>query len=56
MRPANGRLMSVPLVEAKVPYNVEMEMDELNFYKDNNHMLFGDAKKMLDEVLGALKN
>jgi len=25
------------------------------FYKDNNRMLFGDAKKMLDEVLAALK-
>ena len=24
------------------------------FYKDNNRMLFGDAKKMLDEVLTAL--
>ncbi|MBA2960480.1 MULTISPECIES: NAD(P)(+) transhydrogenase (Re/Si-specific) subunit beta, partial [Ramlibacter] len=24
------------------------------FYKDNNRMLFGDAKKMLDEVLSAL--
>jgi NAD(P) transhydrogenase subunit beta len=27
----------------------------LLFYKDNNRMLFGDAKKMLDEVLTALK-
>jgi NAD(P) transhydrogenase subunit beta len=25
-------------------------------YKDNNRMLFGDAKKMLDEVLVALKS
>ena len=25
------------------------------FYKENNRMLFGDAKKMLDEVLAALK-
>ena len=25
------------------------------FYKENNRMLFGDAKKMLDEVLMALK-
>ncbi|MDP4621729.1 MAG: NAD(P)(+) transhydrogenase (Re/Si-specific) subunit beta, partial [Hydrogenophaga sp.] len=24
--------------------------------KDNNRMLFGDAKKMLDEVLVALKS
>ncbi|MDP2810027.1 MAG: hypothetical protein Q8O34_07735 [Rhodocyclaceae bacterium] len=24
-------------------------------YKDNNRMLFGDAKKTLDEVLAALK-
>ena len=26
------------------------------FYKENNRMLFGDAKKMLDEVLAALKS
>jgi NAD(P) transhydrogenase subunit beta len=25
------------------------------FYKENNRMLFGDAKKMLEEVLAALK-
>jgi len=25
------------------------------FYKENNRMLFGDAKKMLDEAVGALK-
>jgi NAD(P) transhydrogenase subunit beta len=25
------------------------------FYKENNRMLFGDAKKMLDDVLAALK-
>jgi NAD(P) transhydrogenase subunit beta len=25
------------------------------FYKDNNRMLFGDAKKMLDDVLAGLK-
>jgi NAD(P) transhydrogenase subunit beta len=25
------------------------------FYKENNRMLFGDAKKMLDEVFSALK-
>jgi NAD(P) transhydrogenase subunit beta len=25
-------------------------------HKENNRMLFGDAKKMLDEVLAALKN
>ena len=30
-------------------------VDDPLFNKDNNHKLFGDAKKMLDEVLAALK-
>ena len=61
-RPARPAARQPPKNKAKTSIVMKRSMasgyagvDNPLFYKENNRMLFGDAKKMLDEVLVALK-
>ena len=61
----NSEIAGMPVLEVwKAKTSIVMKrsmasgyagVDNPLFYKENNRMLFGDAKKMLDEVLTALK-
>jgi NAD(P) transhydrogenase subunit beta len=49
----DGERTSYSLMQGR--HGLYADVDNPLFYKENNRMLFGDARKMLDEVLAALK-